>query len=80
MANTLKYVTFGRCFNKSLEGVQWPTSLLRLVFGENINQPIAVEGVVWPTSLKHLSFGSDFDQPVAGVVWLASLESLMFGK
>lgn len=51
--------------DQPIVGVVWPTSLLKLSFGECFNQSII--GVVWPRS-QQLSFLGNFNQSIAGIV------------
>lgn len=58
--------------------IVWPTSLLKLTFGDDVNHTIV--GVRWPAGLLELTFGARFDQPIVDIVWPPSLLELSFGR
>ena len=74
---SLQCLTFGRCFQQSLQGVALPCGLQSLTFGAQFNS--SLQGVTFPSSLKSLTFGQDFDQNLQGVALPNSLEILEFG-
>eukprot|EP00903_Cladosiphon_okamuranus_P010478 g9914.t1 len=74
---SLKELTFGRCFNQPVEDVRWPSSLPKLKFGGRFNQ--SVKGRAWPASLQEVAFSGRFGQPIAGIRWPPYLKRLTFG-
>ena len=74
MPNSLKTLTFGNCFNQSLQGVTLPSSLKSLRFGDAFNQ--SLEGKL-PDGLEDLAFGRAFDRSLPEVP--NSLQSLRLG-
>ena len=73
----LETLTFGDCFNQSLERVQLPRSLQALSLGFCFTQ--ALEGVDLPGDLKHLSLGYKFNRSLEQVNLPPALQSLTFG-
>ena len=61
----------------SLEGIQLPSCLQSLTFGDDFNH--SLEGIQLPSSLQSLTFGHSFNQSVAGIQLPSSLQSLTFG-
>jgi hypothetical protein len=70
--NCLKYLTFGRSFNCSVQYL--PCQITHLIFGNNFNQN--VDNL--PDELTHLTFGNDFDKPVLNLP--TKLIYLVFGN
>lgn len=57
---TLRRMTFGRCFSRSITGVVWPKRLQTLSFGDIFNQPMAK--VFFPPELAELTVGICLNQ------------------
>jgi hypothetical protein len=57
LPSNLTHLTFGDCFNKSVN--ETLVNLTHLTFGTQFNQL-----VILPTNLTHLTFGTQFNQPV----------------
>lgn len=75
-ALSLEQLTFHLCFYQSIDGVEWPATLLQLTFARDLNQPVG--SIKSAKSLEQLSFGECFNQPIAEVAWPASLQHVKF--
>lgn len=60
MPKTIKYIIFGRKYNKQLHSNVIPNGTLEIVFGEDFNQPL-LEGVL-PKSIMHITISKNFKQ------------------
>eukprot|EP00439_Symbiodinium_sp_Y106_P040795 s653_g5.t1 len=60
------------------QGMQLPSSLQTLTFGNRFNQSLA--GIQLPSSLQSLTFGFDFNQSLEGLQLPSSMQSLTFGN
>lgn len=69
---------FRKSFNMPIAGVEWPTSLQSIVFGDRFTHP--VDKAKWPPSLKQVTFGVFFNEPIADVAWPGSIEEMTFGS
>ena len=59
-------------------GIQLPSSLRSLTFGDNFNQ--SLNGFHLPSSLQSLTFGDKFNQSLEGIQVPGSLQNLTFGR
>ena len=73
----LKSLTFGLCFNQSMDYVELPASLEFLIFGESFNQ--SLEHLILPDGLQSLTFSEAFDQSLEYVKLPTGLQQLTFG-
>ena len=60
LPNGLKTLTFGHCFNQSMDCVNLPPAMQSLTFGGRFNQ--SMENVTLPNGLQSLTFGVHFNQ------------------
>ena len=60
LPQSLRTLTIGECFDKTLDKVTWPKGLQSLTFDGNFNQNL--DNVTWPAGLQSLTFGQFFNQ------------------
>ena len=86
LPSSLRSLTFGYAFNRSLKGSRPPNSLQSLMSGGTVN--VRLEGTLaelfnslrsWNSSLQSLMSGCEFNQSLEGTQLPSSVRSLAFG-
>eukprot|EP00435_Cladocopium_sp_Y103_P054702 s1039_g17.t2 len=78
LPKSLRSLTLGWDFNRSLEHVNFPSGLQSITFGVNFNQ--SLEETHLPNGLRNLTLGEMFNQSLDRVTLPSSLQSLTFGS
>lgn len=78
LPKSLRNLTLGWDFNRSLEHVNFPSGLQSITFGVNFNQ--SLEETHLPNGLRTLILGEMFNQSLDRVTLPSSLQSLTFGS
>ena len=78
LPKSLRSLTLGWDFNRSLEHVNFPSGLQSITFGVNFNQSLKETHL--PNGLRTLILGEMFNQSLDRVTLPSSLQSLTFGS
>ena len=83
-ADGIQRIFFGKNFNQTLGGVNFPKGIIQISFEDRFNKPI--DNVKWPDNLMSIQFGEDFNQSIGKTGLFSrvklpdSVEFIKFGK